>query len=344
MKIVVAVLLMLLLPLTAAAAVVEGRVVNADGPVAGIRVTAHSGLSLRTPVVGTARTDADGRYRLELEPGSYALFAASDDGRQFGFSGRNPVAVGNASLWVGIQLLPVREVVTLPYDDDYSAGLEGVVLFDGKPVADASVSLYLDTAEGLKGQGYRMAPPTGPDGRFYFDTLPESDYYLVARWRRNGARVGPVRSGDRIGFCYHNPLHLKAGTLLRVELPLVAKQHSEGSRETIGPPSDTRVEGRVLDAAGRPVAGVHVFAYPDRVIGHQRPAALSQPTGADGRYRLDLPKGGTWYIGARELYGDSPAPGELFGMYDGSADHGLKLEDRQLLQGVEIIVEPVSLE
>ncbi|RMF48478.1 MAG: hypothetical protein D6751_00160 [Deltaproteobacteria bacterium] len=344
MRTLAAILLMLLLPVAAPAALVEGRVVTADGPAAGIRVTAHHDLSPRAPVAGTTRTGADGRYRLELDPGNYALFAASDDGGQFGFSGRNPIRVAEGPVWIGMQLFPVREAVARSYDDDYSAGLEGVVLFDGQPVADAAVSLYLDTGEGLKGQGYRMAPPTGPDGRFYFDNLPESDYYLVARWRRDGARVGPVRSGDRIGFFHGNPLRLKAGRLVEVEVTLVEKQQSEGSRETIGAPSDTRVEGRVLDIEGRPVAGVHVFAYKDRVIGHQRPAALSQPTGADGRYRLDLPAGGTWYIGARELYGDSPAPGELFGMFEGRADHGLQLDNNQRLDGVDIRVEPVTLE
>ena len=49
------------------------------------------------------------------------------------------------------------------------------------------------------------------------------------------------------------------------------------------------------------------------------------------------------YQGARQHYGDSPMPGELFGMYDESADHGLKIEAGRKIGEIEIIVEPVSL-
>ncbi|TYO97118.1 carboxypeptidase family protein [Geothermobacter ehrlichii] len=333
-----------LLALPASAAVIEGRVVDGEEPAAGVRVAAHADLDPGSEPVNTAISDPDGLYRLELPPGRYALFGKSADGRRFAFSGRNPVRLASSDLWIGLQLVPVGEVRRRDYDDAYSAGLEGVVTFGGRPLAGAVVHLYLDTTEGLKGQGYRMSPPTGSDGRFYFDGLPDSDYYLVARWRSNGELVGPVRTGDRIGFFAGNPLHLAAGELVSVALPLVEKQASQGSRETFGEASETRVEGRVVDAQGRPVAGVHVFAYTSRVIGHQRPAALSPPTGDDGRFRLDLPAGGTFYVGARQRYGDSPAPGELFGMFDETADHGLTIAAGEVRRGMRIVVEPVSLE
>ena len=94
---------------------------------------------------------------------------------------------------------------------------------------------------------------------------------------------------------------------------------------------------------GKPVAGMHVFAYTERVIGHKRPAALSSPTGADGRFALQLPVAGTYYIGARQQYGDSPAPGELFGMYDESADHGLEVGPDAAAGRLRIVVEPIEL-
>lgn len=338
------VLLLLSVALPAPAAVIEGRVVEDGTPVADVRVGAHTDLAPGSTPVATAVSSADGRYRLELPPGRYTLYAKSVDGRRFAFSGRNPFRLGPADLWIGLQLVPVAEVRRQRYDDDYSAGLEGVVTFAGRPLAGAVVHLYLDTAEGLKGQGYRMSPPTGADGRFYFDGLPESDYYLVARWRRSGELAGPVRAGDRIGFFAGNPLHLAAGEQVTVRLPLVAKQEAAGSRETFGEASDTRLEGRVVDTRGRPVAGVHVFAYTSRVIGHQRPAALSPPTAGDGRFRLDLPAAGTYYIGARQRYGDSPAPGELFGMYDATVDHGLTVAAGEVRRGLRIVVEPIRLE
>jgi hypothetical protein len=86
-----------------------------------------------------------------------------------------------------------------------------------------------------------------------------------------------------------------------------------------------------------------VFAYVDRVIGHQRPAAISTPTGSDGLFQVHLPEPGTYYVGAREAYGDSPAPGELFGMYEVSADHGLTVDDGQSLDDIRIVVAPMTI-
>lgn len=335
---------LLLLPALCWGTTLSGRVVDGQEPVAGMRVSAYPDINPRTVALATSVTDAEGVYGFDLPAGSYALFGRNEKGQQFAFSGRNPVTLGTEALWIGLQVVPVVELQRKPYDDEYSAGLEGRVTLAGQPVAGAVVYLYLDTADGLKGQGYRMSPETGEDGQFYFDSLPESDYFLLARQRRNGQLVGPVKSGDRIGYFPGNPVTLRSGESILVDLPLVEKLETVAGSETFGKQTGTRVEGLVVDSQGRPVVGVHVFAYTDRVIGHQRPAALSTPTAADGRFLVYLPGGGTYYLGARELYGDSPMPGELFGMYDETADHGLLVTDDAALSGLKIVVEPVSLE
>ena len=247
------------------------------------------------------------------------------------------------STWVGLQSVPVSKTAVNVYEDDYSAAIEGQVLYEGSPLAGAYVYLYLDVAEDLKGQGYRLSLPTGPDGYFRFDGLPESDYYLVVRQRQNGQRVGPVQEGDLFGLFQGNPLTAKAGQVQQVTLHSVAKLKGASESETFGRATGPVLRGTVVDASGEGVAGVHVFAYVDRVIGHQRPAAISTPTTADGGFVVNLPEPGTYYVGAREAYGDSPAPGELFGMYEESADHGLTLEKGQNLDNLRIVVEPVAL-
>lgn len=335
---------LLLLPGLCWGATLTGRVVDGQKPVAGMRVAAYADVNPQAVELTSGVTDADGVYRFDLPAGSYALFGWDESRRRFAFNGRNPVTLETEDLWIGLQVVPVSTPQRKPYDDEYSAGLEGQVLLEGKPAPGAVVYLYLDTADGLKGQGYRMSPETGADGRFYFDGLPESDYFLLARQRRNGQRVGPVKSGDRIGYFPGNPLTVRSGETVLVELPLVEKLETVAGSETFGKQSATRIQGVVVDVEGKPAVGVHVFAYTDRVIGHQRPAALSSPTAADGRFLVYLPGGGTYYLGARELYGDSPMPGELFGMYDETADHGVLVADDADLQGLKIIVEPVSLE
>jgi hypothetical protein len=326
------------------AGVIEGRVMDGTEPVAGIEVAAYTSLDFTGESLGGAVTDAEGLYRLELPAGLYALFARDDSRHLFAFCGRNPVAVDEGRNWAGLQAVKVTSPQVTPYDDEYSGAIEGQVLFEGEPVADARVYLYLDIETDLKGQGYRLSPPTDALGRFSFEGLPESSYFLVARQRAGGGRVGPVREGDLQGIFHANPLYVKAGHSLQVSISLVTKMQQESGSETFVRATGMAVKGRAVDAEGEPVAGVHAFAYTDRVIGHQRPAALSPPTGADGRFTLFFTEPGIYYIGAREEYGDSPMPGELFGMYDETADHGLEVVVGETLGDVRIMVEPIRLE
>jgi hypothetical protein len=340
---------MLLLPLwllcaPLSAATIEGRVVLGAEPLAGIRVEAHRGLDFSGEAVAlSAPTGEDGLFRLDLVAGQYALFARDEERGLFAFCGRNPVAAGEEAVWAGLQAVPASPAATFPYDDEYTAAVEGRVTFEGKPLAGAYVYLYLDVADDLKGQGYRLSLPTGPDGSFAFDALPESRYYLVARRRADGGRVGPVLAGDYLGIYSGNPLSAQAGKTIRVQLATVRKVKESAGSETFVRKAGMAVQGTVTDRDGRPVAGVHVFAYTDRVIGHQRPAALSTPTGVDGAFNLYLKEPGIYYLGARQLYGDSPAPGELFGMYEATADHGLEIAAGQKVEGVKIVIEPIDL-
>ncbi len=344
MRLLLTIILLLFFPVVLTAATIEGRVVADDQALSGVVVSAYKTLDFSAEPVSSARpSDSEGSFRLELPVGSYALFARNANNSQFAFCGRNPVHLGDETVWAGLQAVKVDSATTLVYDDAYSAAIEGQVLHQGLPVAGAYVHLYLDVAEDLKGLGYRLSLPTGDDGYFRFDGLPESNYFLVARFRQNGQRVGPVQAGDLLGVYSGNPLTARAGTVLQVKLRMVAKLKDAAESETFSSAHGPVLKGTVLDREGRGVAGVHVFAYVDRVIGHQRPAAISSPTTSDGRFVVNLPEPGTYYVGAREAYGDSPAPDELFGMYEGSADHGLTLEEGQVLGGVRIVVEPIAL-
>lgn len=338
-------LLLLLLPTPLWSGTITGRVVLGDAPLAGMRIEAHGGLDFSAPPLAvSAPTEEDGAFRLELPDGLYALFARDAGNRYFAFCGRNPVAVSGVPVWAGLQGVPVDPPIFAAYDDEYSAAIEGKILFEGRPLAGAYVSLYLDAAEDLKGQGYRLSLPTGSDGSFVFDGLPESGYFLAARKRQGGGRVGPVLEGDYLAVYPGNPLQARAGKTVRVQLTAVRKVRDEAQSEVFERRSGPRVSGRVSDGKGAAVSGVHVFAYTDRVIGHQRPASLSPATGSDGLFTLTLKEPGTYYLGARERYGDSPAPGELFGMYDESADHGLAVGAGAALEGINITVEPIDLQ
>ena len=335
---------LLAVPALISAAMIEGRVVNGDEPLPGVVVSAYVSLDFTAKLVASSATsNSDGYYSLEVPKGTYALFGWNVDRSNFAFCGRNPVNVSDASVWAGLQSVPVQQPTTVVYDDEYNAAIEGQVLHNGAPLSGASVHLYLDAAEDLKGQGYRLSLPTAEDGYFRFDGLPESNYFLVVRQRQSGQRVGPVLAGDLFGIYPGNPLTAKSGQVQQVVLHSVAKLKETTESETFGRATGPVLSGTIVNTAGQGVAGVHVFAYVDRTIGHQRPAAISTPTTADGRFVVNLPEPGTYYVGAREAYGDSPAPGELFGMYEVSADHGLTLEQGESLDRVRIVVEPVAI-
>ena len=336
--------LLVVVPGALLAATIEGRVVNGDDPLAGVVVAAYTTLDFSSePVARSAPSDSDGIYRLDLPVGTYALFGWNADHSRFAFCGRNPVNLGEEAAWIGLQSVRVEQPTTTVYDDEYSAAIEGQVLHGGVPLAGANVYLYLDVGEDLKGQGYRLSLPTADDGYFRFDGLPESNYFLVARGRQNGQRVGPVQEGDQFGIYPGNPLTARSGQVQQVKLHSVTKLKEASESETFGRATGPVLSGVIVDPSGRAVAGVHAFAYVDRVIGHQRPAAISTPTAADGRFLVNFPEPGTYYLGAREAYGDSPAPGELFGMYEESADHGLTLGQGDRLENVRIVVEPVAI-
>lgn len=340
--------LLLLLFLSSAfpamAGLIEGRVVQGDDPVAGVTVNAYQSLDFSAqPVAVSAPTDVDGGYRLELPVGRYALFASDPQQQLFAFCGRNPVGVDKETTWAGLQAVAVTQPVVGAYDDPYRGSIEGQVLFAGKPLAGAYVYLYIGIEDDLKGQGYRLSMPTDADGFFAFDDLTASNYFIVARKRQNEERVGPVLADDFLGIYPGNPLRVGSGQSLQLQIETVRKLKAERSSETITGLSGPILRGEIVDAEGQPVAGMHLFAYTERVIGHKRPAALSAPTMADGRFELSLPDIGTYYIGARQLYGDSPAPGELFGMYEESADHGLVVESEQPVEKLRIVVEPITL-
>ncbi len=329
---------------SAFSAQVKGRVVLGDQPLKGMLVRAYTDLNPSAdPIAESAMTQADGLFQLDVPAGFVALYASSADGRYFAFCGRNPLFVQDDSLWAGLQAVEASAAVTSPYADDYSAALEGVVTLGGRPLSNAHVSLYLDVADDLKGQGYRLSAPTAEDGSFVFDGLPETDYFLVARKRQNAARVGPLAEGDMLGVYAGNPISLKAGITTKVGLPMVVRQPSEQGPSLPDRPGSNTLTGHILDRSGQPRAGLHVFAYTDPVIGHQRPAALSSKTAADGRFEISFRQPGIYYIGARQAYGDSPAPGELFGLYEGRADHGLTIVPGSN-DPIEIHVVPISLD
>lgn len=334
----------------------EGRVVVDGAVLPGAKVYAYRSFAdfmASEPVAVSASTGDDGKYALDLPPGSYYLVAKKRQdtgadgpvaaGDYFSFQGSNPITVAPGKYThVGFSMLPfAHDVAFDPYDSEDSGAISGVVTLDGEPLDGVFVTLYVDTAEDLRGSTFAASPPTGKSGVFRFDFLPEVEFYVVARKRAKGGAAGPLTDGDYFGFYPANPVHVKTGKLARIEIPLVTKAGEIGQEDSLFRSTGTAIKGQIRDKDGNPVPGVYVFAYLEKVMAHKRPEFISQEVDQEGRFVLNLPEGGTYYIGARSQYGDTPALGEWYGRWEGTGDHSVVLETGETRDGVDMVVEQI---
>ena len=325
------------------APVLSGRVTFHGAPVPGAVIALqrsydpsgkHSVLSVRAA--------KDGGFRTGVPPGTYYAVAEGTFEKTpvFAFSGQNPVRIDSGARWLGMKAVPADVPEVRPGKPGEGAVVSGEVVSGGAPVEDAYVYVYSSPDSLFKGMGIAMSPPTGPDGAFEIGNLPESGYYLVARRREGGGMTGPLEKGDLYGFYPGNPVYLKDATVTRLRMELVEKEKALAYSEVTSG-TGTVLRGRIVDRGGRPQAGVYAFVYDDRVFGHQRPFGHSGRTGTDGTFAIYLDRPGTFYLGARENFGNSPKPGERFGFYDGTPDHAVTAVPGKAVEGLTIIVEPI---
>ena len=334
----------------------EGRVVHEGEVVAGARVYAYKTFAdviARNPFAVSPPTADDGSWKLDLPRGKFYLvakkrkagggdgpLAAGDD---FSYHGSNPVTVAPGKYThVGFSVVrfggePVYEEIA----DKGSASLTGVVTLNGKPAEGVNVLLYVDDQHDFRGMAFSSSPPTRADGLFRFDYLPEADYYVLARKRATGKGAGPLTDGDIFGFHVANPMPVKAGKVARIRFGVISKAGEIGKEDSLFRDTGTYITGKILDRDGKPAKGVYAFAYSDKVMAHRRPDHISRPADGAGRYVINLPQGGRYYIGARSDYGDTPGYGEWYGRYEGTPDHSVRIETGKVLDHIDLSVEQI---
>jgi len=333
----------------------EGRVVMRGQVAAGAAVHAYrtfEELLARTPFASSGPTADDGSYSFDVPPGRYFLVAkqraaGTEDGPLavgdgFAYNGSNPITV-DPGQYVHVGFGLERKLADVEYvdgPDPGSGSIEGIVEYEGEPLAGATVRLFLDAEELFRGQGYATSPPTVARGAFRIDLLPESEFFLIAR-KRARSGVGPIAEGDFFGFFVDNPVRVRAGKIARVRFEVMTKASEIGKDDSLFRATGTQISGRILDAEGKVVPGLYAFAYEDKVMAHKRPSFISREVDAEGRYVINLSRGGVYYIGARSEYGDSPGMGEWYGRYDVTADHSVRVETGKRADGIDIVVEKI---
>lgn len=215
-------------------------------------------------------------------------------------------------------------------------GVRGRLTRQGRPLAGAVVYAYRRASAGFLGPADFASDPSGPDGAYVLD-LVEGSYHLVARKRVSGADAGPLLPGDLRGEHPGNPVAVAPGRFTVADLELEEARDLMRTRGPAPGASDTGIRGRILGADGLPAAWVFAIAYTTADM-RRIPDFASALTAADGRYEIRLPRGGRYYVGARARIRERPAPGEPYGLYGGSADHGVAVPDGAFVEGVDILL------
>ncbi len=162
-------------------ATVEGVVTTSSGqPATAARVTVRGALTpermLEREVAGSARTDGEGRYRLEGVPGGPQELSASQEGYQG--------AIRNLVVQPGVNQLDFRLVEGLRVGGLVTDG-------SGAPVAGASVLLM------TSGPGVMRNEMSAPDGTFRFSGVAPGRFIVSAQKQGYAAARQEILLADR---------------------------------------------------------------------------------------------------------------------------------------------------
>ncbi len=206
------------------------------------------------------------------------------------------------------------------------------------PLEGARIYIYQE-GDDIYSAANVISAPTGPDGA-YSVSLGPGKYVAVARMRISGDVTGPVKIGD-----FHSEpvsFEVAGGETKVLDVGASVKSGNSKKFPSTAVKGDTGISGHILDADGKPAAGLRVNVY-DHIQMSERPKYVSERTGPDGRYRVFLKRGGTYYVAARDRFGGPPQLGDLYGRYDeGTIDpSGVVVRKGEVLRDIDVTVHKV---
>jgi hypothetical protein len=371
------ILLFLLLPLLcrpvpARGGTIEGVVFSSTGPVAGGQVFAYPdypALVKKADYIQSSPGEKAGLYQLELPPGNYYLTATGEiAGRQlFSYHGINPITVTDDYRWLPFFLSETSAPVC---KSGAGQGLSGLVSFQNTPLDHGVISVYSAQDDKFRGMGL-LTNTIAENGRFRFNLEPGS-YVVIARRKKTERGIGPVMPGDL--FCYPatNPITIAPDQLCELTIACYPRDNlaaylaedgtnPQGRRhesrrqaslwnvqpetaQVAIPGKPATIAGRVADLNGQPVADLVVTAYPAMGIDPFQMHILRlitenrARTDQEGRFRIELPSGGLYYLQARRNIGAAPDRLEYYGLYEGNQNHSIRINPGETRSNLNILV------
>ncbi|NIO17404.1 MAG: hypothetical protein GTN70_10535 [Deltaproteobacteria bacterium] len=291
-----------------------------------------------------ARTGKDGKGVFpSVREGAYYLIGKGINGgdgekerRVFGYFGGNPLSVSPGEK-LDLVLPLVGDAGKGDRAPAESAAIAGTVVHGGKSVENCYIFAYSDPSSNFRDPQEALVGLSSGAGYFEIDALPGS-YYLVARKRKSGGFAGPLGKGDYFGYFPGNPVTLKEGERLTVTFPLVLLKMRNAP--LYAKKGVATISGRIVDESGQGVAGAYAALYDNPEL-LNRPLIVSPESAQDGRFLINVPGAGVYYLGARTGYGGAPGPGDLYGRYEGTVDHSIEVGSGDEISGIVITVSEV---
>lgn len=277
-----------------------------------------------------------------------------DDNSFFSYHGGNPLRIDKEGLWVGLQALSVS--APLKYRSG-PTGVEGQLTFKGEPVEGAYVALHNPDSKSFKNLGVKTES-ADVNGHFRIN-VPSGKYVVIGKKVASGKSNRPLQKGDL--FCYSpsNPIEVFEGKTAIVQLPCYPKNDrvsfvgtpsvKKGELKTVAEQSANAgagIRGRVLDSSGLPVTGMMVLAYrlaaPVFMMYHvYHGSEYSAMTDATGNFFIPIAQDGDYGVVARNVLGDGPHSGEVYGLYQGNSRHAVSFKAGTIVENVAITVGKV---
>jgi hypothetical protein len=177
-------------------------------------------------------------------------------------------------------------------------------------------------------------------------SLEAGSYYIGAVKRAVAGKLGPPDNGD-----YFLPVHdtrstyriitVKSNSTTSIGLVDNIQQFNE--KKVVVKGMQTIIDGRIISVDGQGVSNLYVLAYTDPTM-RGRPSFVSVASDGQGRYRLLVDKGRTFYLKVRDNYsGGKPQAGRLVGVYgEYDAPTPVVTNSGSLTAGIDIQVEPFA--
>jgi hypothetical protein len=292
---------------------------------------------------------------MNLKSGSYYFIARGDlEGRHyFAYHGANPIKVTDDKFWLALmanQEKPVEYV-------DGASGIEGSILYKGKPVDGAYVAIY-KPGNKYKGLGVKTES-VGSDGHFKVKLFPDR-YMVFAKKNFKGMSNRPLQKGDLWCYNSNNPVEVKDGKSTRLELScfpvndrasfataaIVKEDDLKTFAERRSSSAGGGIRGRVTDLDGSPIANIAVQAYmltaPVTQMYHfAHGTEYATITDDAGRFFIPVDEDGDFGLLARNVLGDGPHRGELFGFYQGNSRYAVTFKKGQMVENINILADKV---